>query len=72
MKSTYSIQIAIGKQTSTTGDGRPGTLPAALWQLIQRGKVEGGLVHRGGTLLLQNLLGLRFSAHDGLAAVTSD
>lgn len=64
-QSTYSVQIAIGEQTSTTGDSGPGTLPAALGQLIQRREVEGGLVYRGGALLLQDLLGLGFSAHDG-------
>lgn len=65
MQNTYSIQIAVREQTSTTGDGGPGALPTALLQLIQRRQVEGGLVDRGGVLLLHDLLGLKIGTHGG-------
>jgi hypothetical protein len=49
---TYSIEVAVREETSTTGDGGPAALPAALLRVLQGREVETGLLQRSRALLL--------------------
>lgn len=68
---TYPIEITIGEEASTTGDGGPGTFPAAFPTLVQWWELDGSFGRRVRALLLQIGLGVRTRAHCWRSAIVA-